>query len=112
MLNTIDEPDQDKTDIGIMSLGATLGNTQKWNNSSISVNGSYINLAPYNEIFPSRNNWIKPFETFSGEAVYRKKYNSGLLKLYTAYDNTNFELIQEDINYPEGVQFKLKNNKH
>ena len=110
LLNTIDEPDQDKTDIGIMSLGATLGNTQKWNNSSISVNGSYINLAPYIEIFPSRNNWIKPFEAFSGEAVYRKKYNSGLLKLYTAYDNTNFELIQEDINYPEGVQFKLKNN--
>jgi hypothetical protein len=110
LLNTIDEPDQDKTDIGIMSLGATLGNTQKWKNSSISVNGSYINLAPYIEIFPSRNNWIKPYEAFSGEAVYRKKYNSGLLKLYTAYDNTNFELIQEDINYPEGVQFKLKNN--
>lgn len=110
LLNTIDEPDQDKTDIGIMSLGATLGNTQKWNNSSLSVNGSYINLAPYNEIFPSRNNWIKPFEVFSGEAVYRKKYNSGLLKLYTAYDNTNFELIQEDINEMEGVRFKLKNN--
>ncbi|WP_339917762.1 TonB-dependent receptor [Yeosuana marina] len=110
LLNTIDEPDQNKTDIGVMSLGATLGNTKKWKTSSLSVNGSYINLSPYNEIFPNRNTWIKPFETFSGEAVYRKKFNSGLLKVYTAFDDTNFEVSQEDINNPEGVHFKLKNN--
>ncbi|MFH4964084.1 TonB-dependent receptor [Gaetbulibacter sp. M235] len=110
LLNTIDEPDQEKTDIGIMSLGATLGNTQKWKTSSLSVNASYINLAPYNAIFPSRNEWIKPYETASGEAVYRKKCNSGLLKLYAAFDATNFELTQEDINEPDGVHFKLKND--
>ncbi|WP_338358263.1 TonB-dependent receptor, partial [Yeosuana marina] len=110
LLNTIDEPDQNKTDIGVMSLGATLGNTKKWKTSSLSVNGSYINLSPYNEIFPNRNTWIKPFETFSGEAVYRKKFDLGLLKVYTAFDDTNFEVSQEDINNPDGVHFKLKNN--
>ena len=110
LLSTIDEPDQEKTDIGIMSLGATLGNTQKWDKSSLSVNVSYINLAPYNAIFKNRNDWIKPFETASGEAVYRKKTNLGLFKLYGAFDATNFELKQEDINEPEGAYFKLKNN--
>ncbi|MEC3908292.1 TonB-dependent receptor [Tamlana sp. 2201CG12-4] len=110
LLNTIDEPDQEKTDIGIMSVGATLGNTQKWDKSSISVNASYINLAPYNAIFPNRNNWIKPFETASGETVFRKRTNAGLFKLYGAFDATNFELTQEDINNPEGVYFKLNNN--
>ena len=110
LLNTIDEPDQEKTDIGIMSLGATLGNTQKWDESSLSVNVSYINLAPYNAIFKNRNDWIKPFETASGEAVYRKKTNLGLFKLYGAFDATNFEFTQEDINEPEGAYFKLKNN--
>ncbi len=110
LLNTIDEPDQEKTDIGIMSVGATLGNTQKWDSSSLSVNGSYINLAPYNALFSSRNNWIKPFESLSGEAVFRKKTNSGLFKLYGAFDTTNFELTQEDINDSDGVHFKLKNN--
>ncbi|PWH83240.1 TonB-dependent receptor [Algibacter marinivivus] len=110
LLNTIDEPDQEKTDIGIMSVGATLGNTQKWEKSSLSVNASYINLAPYNAIFKNRNDWIKPFETASGEAVYRKKTNSGLFKLYGAFDATNFELTQEDINRPEGAYFKLNNN--
>ena len=110
LLNTVDEPDQEKTDIGIMSVGATLGNTQKWEKSSVSVNASYINLAPYNAIFKNRNDWIKPFETVSGEAVFRRKTNAGLIKLYSAFDATGFELTQEDINEPEGAYIKLKNN--
>lgn len=110
LLNTIDEPDQEKTDIGIMTVGATLGNTQKWEKSSISVNASYVNLAPYNAIFSNRNDFIKPFETASGEAVYRRKTDSGLFKLYGAFDTSSFELTQEDINLPEGQYIKLNNN--
>ncbi|MDP5159000.1 MAG: TonB-dependent receptor [Flaviramulus sp.] len=109
LLNTIDEPDQEKTDIGIMTLGANIGNTQKLKKSSISVNASYINLAPYNTIFNNRNNWIKPFETAFGETVFRIKTNTGIIKLYGAFDATNFELTQEDINIEEGVYFKLNN---
>lgn len=109
LLNTIDEADQNKTDIGIMTLGGTLGNTQKWAKSSLSVNASYINLAPYNALFPDRNDWEKPVESASGEAVYRGHFDSGLLKLYTAFDASNFELTQEDINYAEGFHFKLNN---
>ncbi|MFD0836931.1 TonB-dependent receptor domain-containing protein [Mariniflexile aquimaris] len=109
LLNTIDEPDQEKIDIAIMSLGGGIGNTQKWDKSSLSFNVSYINLAPYNAVFPNRNNWIKPFETVSGETVFRKKTSKGLFKLYGAFDATNFELTQEDINYENGVHFKLNN---
>ena len=109
LLNTIDEPDQEKTDIGIMSVGGSIGNTQKWQNSSLSFNVSYINLEPYNVLFPNRNNWIQPFETVSGETVFRKKTNKGLFKLYAAFDTTNFELTQEDINYEDGVYFKMNN---
>lgn len=110
LLNTINEPDQNKTDIGIMSVGASLGKTKLWKNNSISVNTSYVNLAPYNAVFKDRNDWHKPFEGFAGEAVFRQKLNNGLLKLYTAYDATNFELTQDDINIVEGARFKLNNN--
>lgn len=109
LLNTINEPDQEKTDVGIMSIGTTIGNTQKWDKSSLSINTSYINLEPYNAVFKNRNDWIKPFKTVSGEAVFRQKTNSGLFKLYGAFDATNFELIQESINEPEGIYFKLNN---
>lgn len=110
LLNSIDEPDQEKTDIGILSVGVALGNTQKWEKSSLSVNASYINLAPYLAIFEDRNEWEKPFETAAGEAVYRRKFNNGNLKFYSAFDTTNFELTQEDINQPDGLRLKLNNS--
>ena len=109
LLNTIDEPTQKKTDIAIMSVGAGLGHAEKWEKSSLSVNTSYINLAPYIAILPDRNDWEKPFETASGEAVFRQKIGDGLLKVYGAFDTSDFELTQEDINQPEGVRFKLNN---
>jgi len=110
LLNTINEPDQEKTDIGIMSVGAALGNTQIWKENSLSVNASYINLEPYNQLFSNRNEWISPYESFSGEAVFRKKYKNGILKMYSAFDASNFELIQDDINFNEGIHYKLDNN--
>lgn len=109
LLNTIDEPTQEKTDIAIMSVGGGLGHTEKWEKSSLSVNASYINLAPYIAILPDRNDWKKPFETAAGEAVFRHKFGDGLLKVYGAFDTSDFELTQEDINQPEGSRFKLNN---
>lgn len=57
LLSTIDEPNQEKTDISFMTVGLGVGNTQKWKNSSFSINTSYINLAPYLAIFEDRNTW-------------------------------------------------------
>ncbi|CDF79721.1 TonB-dependent receptor [Formosa agariphila KMM 3901] len=109
MLNTIDEPEQNKTDIGLMSVGGALGHTKKWEKSALSVNASYMNLGPYISLFPGRNDWEKPYQSFSGEAVFRKKMNKGLFKLYTAYELSDFELTQEHIDYEDGVDYKLNN---
>jgi len=110
LLSTINEPDQEKTEIGVLSLGAQLGRTEKWENSSISFNAGYYNFAPYISLFPERNDWVEPLESAAGEVVFRQKFNSGLLKVYAAFDSSNFELIQEDINNPDGLQFALNNN--
>lgn len=110
LLNTIDEPDQEKTEIALMSVGGGIGNTQKWGKSSLSVNTSYINLAPYIAAFPNRNNFQKPFESLSGETVFRRKFDTGIFKMYAAFDTTNFEVTQEDIDSIDGINFKLKNN--
>lgn len=109
-LNTIDEPVEEKTDLAFMTVGVGVGNTQKWEKSSFSINTSYINLAPYLEAFPDRNTWNKPIQSANGEMVYRYKFNDdGLLKLYSAFSYTDFDLIQEDINFPNGLRFGLQN---
>jgi len=110
LLNTIDEPDQEKTDIGIMTVGATLGNTQKWEKSSLSFNASYINLAPYLAVFEDRNEWETPYQGAQGETVYRHRLDNGILKFYAAFDTSKFSLTQEDINLEDGLKYKLNNN--
>ena len=110
LLNTIDEPDQEKTDIGIMTVGAALGNTQKWEKSSLSFNASYINLSPYLAIFKDRNDWKTPYQGAQGETVFRQHLDNGILKFYAAFDTSKFELTQEDINSEDGLDFKLNNN--
>jgi CarboxypepD_reg-like domain/TonB-dependent Receptor Plug Domain len=110
VMNTIDEPDLEKTDIGLMTVGASLGNTQKWKNNSLSVNTNYINLQPYQSLLPDAMEWIKPYQSIGGETVFRQKLNRGLLKFYASYTASNFDLKQEDINYPDKVQIENTNN--
>lgn len=109
-LNTIDQPNQEKTDIQLMTVGAGIGNTQIWDKNSFSVNASYINLTPYQGLFPNRDQWIKPYESLSGEMVYRHQPNEdGLLKLYASFGKSNLELIQQNINFTDGYRFGVAN---
>ncbi|MCH4565681.1 Plug domain-containing protein, partial [Halomonas sp. EGI 63088] len=54
LLNSVDQPDQEKTDISIMTLGGGVGNTQMWGENSLSINASYINLGPYFSLFKTK----------------------------------------------------------
>lgn len=110
LLETIDEPDQEKTDVSLMTVGVGVGNTQIWDKNSLSVNASYINLAPYQEAFPDRNKWNKPVQSANGEMIYRHTFkDESLLKIYGAFSYTNFDLIQDDINFTDGFHFGLQN---
>ena len=109
LLNTIDKPDHNKTDLSFMSVGIGIGNTNKWKKNSLSINAFYLNLKPYQELISQRVNWIKPFESLSGEAVYRHQLKNGLLKVYGGLNYTNFNLIQENIDVPDGINFDLTN---
>lgn len=110
LLNTIDEPVQEQTDVSLMTVGLGVGNTQKWDKGSFSINTSYINLAPYLEVFNDRNTWNKPYQGASGEMVYRYKVNdSDLIKLYGAFSYSSFDVVQQDINFSEGLRFGLEN---
>ena len=110
LLSTIDEPDQEKTDISFMTVGLGVGNTQKWKNSSFSINTSYINLAPYLAIFEDRNTWNKPYQSLSGEMVFRQQFKDGsMLKLYGAYSYSDFDVLQDNINFDDGFRIGLNN---
>lgn len=110
LLNTIEEPEQEQSDIAVMTVGLGLGHTQKWDKSSLSVNLSYLNLEPYQWLVPQNVDWNKPYQSLSGETVYRYKFNSGMLKVYAAFDHADFDLNQDDINLSEPVRVDTKND--
>ncbi|MBE9576238.1 TonB-dependent receptor [Flavobacterium proteolyticum] len=110
LMNTIDEPIQNQTDISIMTVGVGLGKTNKWEKSSFTFNTSYINLAPYQKIVPQNLDWNKPFQSLSGESIFRYKFKSGILKVYGAFDYSTFDLNQKDINFEDKIRFDLQNN--
>ncbi|MEM8522146.1 TonB-dependent receptor [Flavobacterium sp. PL12] len=110
LLNTKNEVDFNKTEISVMTVGLGLGNTQKWEKSSLSVNGSYINLAPYQYIVKQDVDWNSPFQSLSGETVYSYNFTNGILKVYAAFDSSKFDINQENINSPNKIRVNLNNN--
>ena len=110
LLNTQDEATEEKTDISLMTVGLGLANTQKWKNNSLSFNTAYINLEPYQKVFPQRADWNKPYQSLSGEAVYRHGFTNGIFKLYAAFDAAQFDINSESINNPDKIRVDLDNN--
>jgi hypothetical protein len=71
LLNTQDEPGQNKTEISLMTVGLERGNA-KMEKSSLSVNANYINLAPYQAIIPQNVDWNSPFSI----VIWRNRVSS------------------------------------
>ena len=112
LLNTTDVPLEERTDIGIMSVGASLGHTEIWGDRSLALNTSYINLAPYQALLPANLgvHWDRPYESLSGEAVFRSKGERGLLKFYTGFNHSDLALGREDINSQGFVPLEMAND--
>jgi outer membrane cobalamin receptor len=110
LLNTVDEPDQEKTDVSLMTVGLGLGHTKKWGKRSLSFNAAYIDLAPYQVAIPQDVKWHRPFQSLSGESVFRHRFEKGLLKFYAAFDASRFDFDQIGINAPYTTRIDLNNN--
>jgi outer membrane cobalamin receptor len=110
LMNTIDDPDLAKTDVSVMSVGLGLGNIQKWKKNSLSFNTSYINLAPYQFLMPDNIQWNKSYQSLGGETVFRQHFDRGLLKIYASFATSEFDLNQEDINFPNAIRTAFKTN--
>lgn len=110
LLNTQDDPAQNKTDISLMTVGLGIGHTKKREKSSLSFNAAYVDLAPYQLAIPQNIKWNRAFQQISGEAVYRKHFENGLLKIYAAFDTSCFDVEQDDVNSETDTRVDLKND--
>jgi hypothetical protein len=102
-LNTEDNPASKQNRNLLNDRWFRIWKYSKWNKSS-SVNASYINLAPYQAVIPQNIDWNRPFQSLSGETVYRYNFNNGILKVYAAFDSSQLDINQENINAPDKIR--------
>jgi hypothetical protein len=93
VLKTEELAPKTQTAINIMALGFGGMHTQRWENSSLSVEGGYYNLGPYFKIQKQRTDWDKAPESFAGSANFRYKTSkTGMLKAFTSYSYGDLSL--------------------
>lgn len=106
-LETIDFPTENSIDLGLMTLGVSAAMNRIWEKDALSTSLVYYNLWPAFELLGTRDEWKRAPEGYAGETVYRHRFKNGLYKAYAALEYSKMELLYEDINEPEPVDFKL-----
>ena len=111
ILNTTDVATSTNTGIGILPMGPMLSHTHAWKKSSLSLQGSYMNMKPYFSIVKQLTDWERPPESLGGSLVYRyKTSDTGIFKLYSSFDGTRLSMFTNDLDDPATKsRFSLQN---
>ncbi|MBY0436144.1 MAG: TonB-dependent receptor plug domain-containing protein, partial [Cyclobacteriaceae bacterium] len=111
-LESKDEDQTTRTDIGLLSVGADVAHTQALKNGSVAGKIQYTNIRPYFGLINQEIDWINPPASLETSAAYRQKMgDKGLFKFYGNANHSNFSLYQHDIANPEiKTPLELTNN--
>ncbi len=101
ILNSADLAPATLSSINIMAVGLGGSHTQRWDNTSLAIEGSYFNLKPYFEIQKQRTDWITPPNGIDGNISLRQKTSqTGIFKMYSSYSAGDLSLNVDDIDNP------------
>jgi len=110
LLNTNDMPVQNQYDLSVMSIGPEIAGTRLWENGAVTATLSYMNLKPYMNLVPQNYDWKKAPESAAGAISIRQKTGkTGMLKIYSSFDDGNFTLGQLDLDQNKMIDYGLDN---
>lgn len=114
VLSSLDLADKTQTNINLMSIGVGGGHTQRWKNTSLSLNATYINLAPAFQLMPQNTNWQTPPENIESSLIFRQKTSkTGILKVYSTYNRSKIAMDYNDISLGNTTNaLNLTNDNH
>lgn len=107
-MNTSFEIENPKTELSFSSVGLGLSNTQQWGNTSLSLNSSYTNLAPYTHLIRQGIIWTKPYEQWSGEGILRSKGRNNFLNVYGSFALENLGFEDYHVDYTERIKTAVR----
>jgi len=114
ILETQDLPERSSTNLGLMSVGASIARTKRYENTSIGVNLGYFDLSAYYKLVEQNRDWEKPPRSGSGSFLFRHKTSTtGLLKAYVGYTLSRLRVAFPDTADPlleNDLKFGLDNH--
>lgn len=100
-LDSKDEDETTRTDIGLLSVGGDVAHSQAWANGSAAAKVQYTNLRPYMGLINQELDWITPpLSTEVSGAVRQRFGDKGLLKFYGNANESNFSLYEHAVADP------------
>jgi len=106
ILKTQDLAEQTLTSISLLPLGIGGSHSQRWENSSLSSEIFFSNLAPYFKIQKERTDWKIAPRGFDGSLNFRQKFSkSGMLKLFSSVSLGDLSLNMKNLDDPSVKDF-------
>jgi hypothetical protein len=112
ILKTEDLAPDTRSSIGIMAAGIGGSHSQRWDNSSLSLELNYFNLSPYFKVQKQRTDWENPPDGGDGSVIYRNKLSkNGMFKFYSNFNFGNLSLFTPNLDSLNSkYRFGNKNN--
>lgn len=111
VLESKDETEITRTDLGLLSVGGDVTHTQAWKGGSVAGKIQYTNLTPYTELIDQEVDWKKAPLSTEGVAAFRQRVGKhGIFKAYANFNRSQFSLYNHDIDdYNLKQLYDLKN---
>ncbi|MBL7857047.1 MAG: TonB-dependent receptor [Cyclobacteriaceae bacterium] len=98
VLDSKDQSEESRTDIGILSVGADVAHTQAWASGSAAGKIQYTNIRPYFGLINQEVDWKTPPESIEASAAFRQKVGKrGMVKFFGNFNHTDYQLYNHDI---------------
>lgn len=111
-LDSKDEEESTRTDIGILSVGGDVAHTQAWKNGSAAAKIQYTNIRPYFGLINQRIDWKTPPASIEAITALRQKVGkNGMFKLFANFTHSDFSMYSHSIDdYSKTQLFDLTND--
>jgi len=100
-LDSKDNVETTRTDIGLLSVGADVTHAQAWKTGSAAAKVQYTNITPYFGLINQEIDWKRPPVSTEGIVSLRQKSGThGMWKAYGNFNHSNFSLYRHSIDEP------------
>jgi hypothetical protein len=113
VLNSIDMPLRNQTDISLMSIGGAVLQTLVGDKNAVTASASFMDLSPYMSIIDQKMEFTDAPRNWNAEVLGRQKIGkSGLLKAFVHTEHASMAVNQNQVGTSEKLSTVIDNTYH